>query len=124
MAEDFIDSVKRALALRVSSRAETAAVLCSDRSAPHGTNPNRLIVILPRSGFGLVAEGNADEPHAWTARNKLACFPGHKNPPTRNRAHKLHTSAVETKIHWRFEGVLLMGEVSEFRSLPPRNLTY
>ena|ERR1035437_6729512 len=58
-----------------------------------------------------MAERNVDEPGAWTARNALVCFLGHKNPPARNRAQRLHTTAVENKIHWRFEGVLLMGEV-------------
>jgi hypothetical protein len=64
------------------------------------------------SGFRIrsAPKRNANEPCARTARNELPCFPGHKTPPARNRAHRSHTSTVEIKIYWGVKRVLLIKE--------------
>ena len=43
---------------------------------------------------------------------EMSCpaFRAIKTPPARKRAHRSHTSAVEIKIYWGFERVLLIEE--------------
>jgi len=77
-----------------------------------GTSPERFcygICGFPFLGRDLV---KCERAGARAERDELPCFLSHDTPLADKGAHRSHTSAVETRIYWGLERVLLIGSLS------------